>query len=407
MSLVGGNKNGVRRPSPTRSSGASNAEKTFQQKLEEIKRQRSVNSAPEEVPRVPPVHGVVPKSVKTVNGVKTFLKTFGDWVEVVSKSGKVYYYNKRTLVNQWRKPDDWLSEEERLSAPPPLPPDDPAPPAPAAPSQPPPPPEDDTAKLKLKLMTMKKIQKRLKNPDANLPLAYQKNTKRLVDSDEEEDESNKKQKLTVENAFEDPDEDCKEDTKLVKLDPEDEIGHLKPEPIVEDEPKIKRATDAAEASAIDNPSVPVTKKDPQDCRKFDPRMSGPGRAENLIEGCAAQLAFKNISNIPDIVTDPSMDIKNNPTFFTEYNLPCCLRRCKFPKEQDVLHELKLNKLKKRTFIPPPVMEGLDNKLEHLAKEAQMEQFMEEVKNYNNHDRLMTSRMDNVLVYKIPDEVWER
>ena len=37
----------------------------------------------------------------------------------------------------------------------------------------------------------------------------------------------------------------------------------------------------------------------------------------------------------------------------------------------------------------------------------MDQFMAELKNYNNHDRLMTNRMDNVLVYKIPDEVWER
>ena len=54
-----------------------------------------------------------------------------------------------------------------------------------------------------------------------------------------------------------------------------------------------------------------------------------------------------------------------------------------------------------------MLEGLDCKLSHLAKEAQMEQFMSEVKNYNNHDRLMTSRMDNVLVYKIPDDVWER
>ena len=75
--------------------------------------------------------------------------------------------------------------------------------------------------------------------------------------------------------------------------------------------------------------------------------------------------------------------------------------------QDVLHELKLNKLKRRTFLPPPVLSDLDPKLSHLAREAQMDQFMAELKNYNNHDRLMTNRMDNVLVYKIPDEVWER
>ena len=61
-------------------------------------------------------------------------------------------------------------------------------------------------------------------------------------------------------------------------------------------------------------------------------------------------------------------------------------------------------MKKRTYIPPPIIEGLDPKLSHLAQEAQLEQFLAEVKNYNNHDRLMTSRMDNVLVYKIPDDV---
>lgn len=398
MSLVGciGNKKAaataaIRKPSPTRS-GKDNqsVEQTFQQKLEEIKRRRSGGSTSQPTGSS---NGVVPKTVKTVNGVKTFLKTFGDWVEVVSKSGKVYYYNKRSLVNQWKKPEEWLQEEERLNAPPPLPPELPA----TEPFPPqPPPPEDDTAKLKLKLMTMKKLHKRLKNPNVNLPLAYQKNQKRLGDSDDE-DEASKKPKLTVENAFEDPDEDEK-DTKLVKLDPEDEMGHLKPEPLVED--NLEDQVNKPEPSAI------IAKKDPKDCRKFDPRMSGPGRAENLIEGCAAQLAFKNISSIPDLESVPSVNA-DNPTFFTEYNLPCCLRRCKFPKEQDVLHELKMNKLKRRTLIAPPLMDDLDPKLSHLAKEAQMEQFLAEVKNYNNHDRLMTSRLDNVLVYKIPDEVWER
>ena len=50
----------------------------------------------------------------TVSGVKTFLKSYKDWVEVVSGSGKIYYYNKRSLVNQWKKPAEWLEEEERL-----------------------------------------------------------------------------------------------------------------------------------------------------------------------------------------------------------------------------------------------------------------------------------------------------
>ena len=52
----------------------------------------------------------------TVSGVKTFLKSYKDWVEVVSGSGKIYYYNKRSLVNQWKKPAEWLEEEEFLSS---------------------------------------------------------------------------------------------------------------------------------------------------------------------------------------------------------------------------------------------------------------------------------------------------
>lgn len=34
------------------------------------------------------------KTVMTVNRPKTFLTTFADWVEMVSLSGYIYYYNK-------------------------------------------------------------------------------------------------------------------------------------------------------------------------------------------------------------------------------------------------------------------------------------------------------------------------
>ena len=398
MSLVGSKRVApARRASPSRDDiirGAdNNVEHTFQQKLQEIKKMRmSAKSDDKEGDKV------VPKKVQTVNGLKTFLKRHGDWVEVVSKSGKVYYYNKRTLVNQWKKPEDWLREEERLNNPP-LPPQPEPPQQPPQPPQPPPPPQEDeeTGKLKLKLMTMKKLHKRLKNPDANLPRAYQKNQKRLDESDSDTEES-AKPKMTISNAFENPDDGDKAtgQQKLAKLDAEDEIGHLKiPEPVEDDDNKPSESADSAIVQS-------------EHARKFNPRMSGPERAENLAEGCAAQLAFKNISSLPNPgdSSAPSAG-SGNPTYFTEYNLPCTLRRCKFPKEQDVLHELKQNKTKRRTFIQPPMMEDLDSKLSHLAQEAQMEQFMAEVKNYNNHDRLMTSRMEGVLVYKIPDDVWER
>ena len=405
MSLVGSKRVApARRASPPRNDiadGDKKAEQTFQQKLQEIKKMRLSSRRPEQCSRNSSHFSknqkseiVVPLTVQTVNGIKTFLKRHGDWVEVVSKSGKVYYYNKMTLVNQWKKPDDWLQEEERLNnlQPPPLPP---LPPEPEPPAQPPPPEDEETGKLKLKLMTMKKLHKRLKNPDANLPLAYQKNQKRLEESDSDTEES-AKPKMTICNAFDDPDDENAGQQKLAKLDAEDEIGHLKiPEPLEEDGNRPLQPEDVTKYS--------------KDIRKFNPRISGPERAENLADGCAAQLAYKNISTIPGPgdMTSLQSSVMENPTYFTEYNLPCTLRRCKFPKEQDVLHELKLNKMKRRTFIQPPVLEGLDCKLSHLAKEAQMEQFMSEVKNYNNHDRLMTSRMDNVLVYKIPDDVWER
>ena len=325
MSMIGSKRVAtVRKPSPSRDDDA--VEETFQSKLEEIKKMRSQLNKPEECPINPPLPSsqAGAKTVMTVNGAKTFLKSFGDWVEVVSKSGNIYYYNKRSLVNQWKKPQCWLEEEERLNAPPP-----PLPPPPAEPPAQPPPPDD---RLRLKLMTLKKIQ-RLKNPDSTLPLAYQKSKRRLDDSSSEEEDGEKKsQKLTVETAFEDPHEED-QDQRLAKLDPEDEIGHLKPEPIVE-EPKVKPEPEEVPDEEDGGESM---KKDLKDCRKFDPRVSGPERAENLIEGCAAQLAFKNISRIPEasnlLSNTSEAALPGNPTFFTEYNLPCCLRRCKFPKEQ--------------------------------------------------------------------------
>jgi len=429
MSLLTNKKISLaRKPSPPR--GDAGSELTFQQKLAEIKRLRSEggsllanNKLPGNCEDIKGA-GVVSeaKQVATLTGLKTFLKSFGDWVEVVSKSGKVYYYNKKTLVNQWKKPDSWLAEEERLN--PPLPPE-PSPLPPVPDSQPPLPPApapiQEESKFKIKVKVKKKVKKRLNPADKHLPLAYQKNGKRLNDSSSEDEES-KKPKLTIENAFEDPDSAPQEQQKLAKLDPSDEIGHIKP-PVVEEDEKpseISNDTDNHNEGAIDAKTEDdETNKDPKDCRKFDPRVSGPERAENLASGCAAALAFKNITSLPEAnaiygenpLPPPSGLATSlglgNPTYFTEYNLPCCLKRCKFPKEQDVLHELKINKMKRRSFVPPSISMGLDPGLAHLAREAEMEQLLIEIKNHNNHDRLMTSRMQDVMVYKIADEVWER
>jgi hypothetical protein len=263
----------------------------------------------------------------------------------------------------------------------------------------------------------KKVKKRLKNPEGHLPLAYQKNGKRVTGNSSSDEDDAKKPKLTIDNAFEDP-EASENGQRLAKLDPQDEMGHLKPEPVVETKPGPAGCEATAgtnlkpEAVGVDL----VEKVDQKDCRKFNPRVSGPERAEKLQDGSAAALAFHHITHQPaaaalygenKAAAPAALGLTDNPTFFTEYNLPCCLRRCKFPKEQDVVHELKINKMQRRSFVPPPFLAELDPKLSHLAKEAQMEQFFIEVKNYNNHDRLMTNRMDEVLVYKIPDEIWDR
>ena len=84
MSLIGSKRVApARRASPSRDEiirGADkNVEHTFQQKLQEIKKMRMSKSDDKG-------DKVVPKKVQTVNGLKTFLKRHGDWVEVVSKS---------------------------------------------------------------------------------------------------------------------------------------------------------------------------------------------------------------------------------------------------------------------------------------------------------------------------------
>jgi len=399
-------------------------ELTFKQKLDEIKRIRSggsgvlFNATPIDSHRgVRNEQPIVPKQVQTVSGLKTFLKSFGSWVEVVSKSGKVYYYNKKTQQNQWKKPEEWADEEMRLN--PPLPPT-----MPLQVTMNPVEPSDiqseqhsvTVSKVKLKLKPKKKVNKRLKKADSNLPMAYQKNAiKKLATSSD--DEADKKEKLTMDNAFDDPEElaDNKKYAKvaLTKDTSNDNQYCAKTEPGVETEAKVTEKTssvvvdDSQEQSNSDRPKSVGEKK-------FTPSLAGPERANNLVEGTAAHLAFQNIHKVPEntvIYGEGVMSLNKtktgNNTYFTEYNLPCCLRRCKFPKKQDIEHELKINKLKKRNFIAPLVHPGLDPKLAYLAEEAQLEQFYLELKDYNHHDRLLTSRMGGTIVYKVLDEVWDR
>lgn len=94
----------ARKPSPPRP-GQTDAEKTFLQKLEEIKRMRaSTTPAP-----------VAERRRVIVNG-KPSLAISGDWALFASSSGRQYYFNLKTLVNQWHRPPEWCDVLAGISA---------------------------------------------------------------------------------------------------------------------------------------------------------------------------------------------------------------------------------------------------------------------------------------------------
>ena len=99
---------------------------------------------------------------------------------------------------------------------------------------------------------------------------------------------------------------------------------------------------------------------------------------------------------------------NNPTWLSEYNFPAVLSRCKFPKTQDALHELSTNRTKKRT-IPnlPPLPPELASFGPNSGFDIRRDMFLAELKHSNNRHRLLTEKLNDVTVYKIPDELWER
>ena len=314
-------------------------ESTFNEKLAEIKKLRSAGVRTN-VNTIPPVQRsareepVVPKQVKTATGVKTFLKSFESWIEVVSSSGKIYYYNKKTRENQWKKPQEWIDEEMRLN--PPIPPEPELPPAPILPEEIPlPAPKPEAPKLTMKIKTKKKVNK-LKKKVSKLPAAYQpRPEKKANDESDEEDSKPNANKLTLENAFEKVDEDEKP-ANLPKLDKKDELGHVN---LKLEENGSKDESDKANGNAVKE-EKDVKKEKPAEEFKLDLSLPGMERLRN--KGSAAQQAFQNLSKVPESKLMYGEDsgsmistgkVTGNPTFFTEYNIPCCLSRCKFPKEQ--------------------------------------------------------------------------
>ena len=78
-------------------------------------------------------------------------------------------------------------------------------------------------------------------------------------------------------------------------------------------------------------------------------------------------SFTNITTYFSGITSANA-LLNNATWLTDYNLPACLSRCKFPKTQDALHELNSNRTKKRTEpnlppIPPEVAQFAGMKMD--------------------------------------------
>ena len=95
---------------------------------------------------------------------------------------------------------------------------------------------------------------------------------------------------------------------------------------------------------------------------------------------------------------------NTATWLSEYNFPAVLSRCKFPKTADALHDLTTNRNKRRKEpnlppLPPEIVTGSNF-------DFRRDMFITELKHTNNRNRLLSEKLDT-MVYKIPDELWER
>jgi len=127
-------------PSPPRP-GQETQELTFRQKLEEIKRQRLAKNAPASAgPSGGGAGGPTKASKKVMINGKEALAMHGDWALMKSSSGKKYFFNIKTMVNQWTKPKEWPAKSKAAPPPPPPPPPPPEGGEGGLPPPPPPPP---------------------------------------------------------------------------------------------------------------------------------------------------------------------------------------------------------------------------------------------------------------------------
>ena len=108
-----------------------------------------------------------------------------------------------------------------------------------------------------------------------------------------------------------------------------------------------------------------------------------------------------------------------------------MSRCKFPKTSDAVHELATNRNKNRTEpnLPPlpPEFASFAGRIFHIFSsffresfktdfllifsgsqfDVRRDMFLQELKNSNNKNRLLTDKMNGTTVFKIPDELWDR
>nr|XP_040578308.1 uncharacterized protein LOC121127009 [Lepeophtheirus salmonis] len=103
---------------------------------------------------------------------------------------------------------------------------------------------------------------------------------------------------------------------------------------------------------------------------------------------------------------------DTPTWISDYNFPATLSRCKFPKESEVITELTTNRYKKRNLHPLPSFHTPASILPLALstclspRQLQKELFLSELRTSSNRYRLLTDKL-GLLVYRIPDDLWER
>ena len=240
-----------------------------------------------------------------------------------------------------------MDEEMRLN--PPIPPEPEIPPAPINTEDIPlPDPLPEAPKVLMKIKTKKKVNK-LKKKESKLPAAYQSKPERKNDSDSDgggnENKVKDEGKISIDNAFESVDDNIK-DSALTKLDAKDEIGHIDIK-LEEDKNQTMDSVDIKKESKTGSCDV-KKEQEAEDSKVKEEKLDDidlrvnrnqPGM-DRLRKGSAALLAYQNLSKLPQSTIMYGEDVSaettkttGNTTFFTEYNIPCCLRRCKFPKEQ--------------------------------------------------------------------------